>query len=392
VSVRLEAAQDEFILSVADDGPGIPEGTGDTLFQKFYQAPKQGKRPEKGFGIGLYLAKSLANLHGASLSYQCPVSGGTVFTFTLAKGTPENAGLALRPEVEKAMDSDITLPAVTDRKLSELVSEKKVMLIVENDPQMTAYLRHLFKALTVYDAQSAAEGWNKVQEVSPDIILCDILMDESSGIEFCRKLKTGGAHGHVPVILLTGCSSGEVRREGIECGADDYIVKPFESELLVARVNNILKDREVLKKYFFNEITLQSNSLRVSDEFKGFLADCIRVVEENIERDDFDSNAFAKKMGMSRSKLYTRVKSISGLSVNEFVKLIRLRRAAELMIHTDGQVKEISFQVGFSDGKYFREQFTRLFELKPSDYIARYRKNFQANAHLSDQFNKIKPR
>jgi signal transduction histidine kinase/ligand-binding sensor domain-containing protein/AraC-like DNA-binding protein/ActR/RegA family two-component response regulator len=397
ISVKLEEENGRFIISVCDNGPGIPKDIGDKLFSKFYQvADKQSRKAGKGFGIGLYLAKSFADMHQADLSYHCPQTGGTIFTFSL----PE-----LKEVTEKTVESEPQVPAFlktpetnaatygairADNQLSELLTEKKVMLIIDNDKQLTAYLKNLFSYLTVYEAENGSDGWKKMQELSPDLVLCDIVMDESNGIEVCKKIKSSSSHGHIPVILLTGCSAAEMRLKGMECGADDYILKPFESELLTARVNNILKDREVLKKFFFNEITLQGDTLKVPDEFRGFLADCIAVIEENIERDDFDSNAFAKKMGMSRTKLYMKVKAISGLSVNEFVKLIRLRKAAELMINTNCQVKEVYFQVGFSDPKYFREQFTRLFQLKPSEYIKKYRKSFRGNAHLNSQFSRIR--
>lgn len=401
VCVTLKEQDDRFIISVADNGPGIPANTGDKLFQKFYQVPdKQTAASAKGFGIGLYLSKAFADMHEADLSYSCPAAGGTIFSFSLRK-VNGHTQQEFRITTEKIIDSNLPVqaflntPATTiqrkDDHLSDLVGEKRVMLVIDNDRQLTAYIKNLFSYLTVYEAENGAEGWKKVQELVPDIIICDIVMDESNGIEVCKKIKSSSSYGHIPVVLLTGCSAADMRLKGVECGADDYILKPFDSELVIARVNNILKDREVLKKFFFNEITLQTaEPLKVADEFRGFLADCIALVEAHIERDDFDSKVFAKKMGMSRSKLYTKVKSISGLSVNEFVKLIRLRKAAELMIKTDGQVKEIAFQVGFNDPKYFSEQFTRLFQLKPSEYIKKYRDSFQNKTHLNDQFSRIK--
>jgi signal transduction histidine kinase/ligand-binding sensor domain-containing protein/CheY-like chemotaxis protein/AraC-like DNA-binding protein len=401
VCVKLEEQNDRFIIAVSDNGPGVPANIGDKLFDKFYQVPdKQTAGSAKGFGIGLYLSKAFADMHEADLSYSCPPSGGTIFSFGLKK-VNESAHPVFKVPAEKIIDSNLPVQAflndpvtTTNRKddyLSELVGEKKVMLVIDNDRQLTAYIKNLFSYLTVYEAENGIEGWKKVQELVPDIIICDIVMDESNGIEVCKKIKSSSSYGHIPVVLLTGCSAADMRLKGLECGADDYILKPFESELVIARVNNILKDREALKKFFFNEITLQAaEPLKVADEFRGFLADCIALVEAHIERDDFDSKVFAKKMGMSRSKLYTKVKAISGLSVNEFVKLIRLRKAAELMIKTDGQVKEIAFQVGFHDPKYFSEQFTRLFQLKPSEYIKKYRDSFQNKAHLNDQFSRIK--
>ncbi|OQP56909.1 hypothetical protein A3860_10030 [Niastella vici] len=411
VFFKLEEKDDQFIITVNDSGSGIPADIGDKLFRKFYQVTdKQSTKPGKGFGIGLYLAKAFADMHQATLTYHCPETGGTVFTFCLKKTadlslvSPRESP-AFKSITEKMIETELPVysflnnpatttiadaPDTSDDQLSDLVAEKRIMLVIDNDRQLTSYVKTLFAHMTVIEAENGSDGWKKVQELVPDIIICDIVMDESNGIEVCKKIKNSNVYGHIPVILLTGCSANDMRLKGVECGADDYILKPFDSELLIARVNNILKDRDVLKKFFFNEITLQSDTLKVSDEFRGFLTNCISVVEEHIERDDFDSKVFAKMMGMSRSKLYTHVKAISGLSVNEFVKLIRLRKAAELMIHTDGQVKEIAFQVGFSDPKYFSEQFTRLFKMKPSEYIKKYRNSFQNKTNLNDQFSRIR--
>ena len=408
VRITLTEKEDNFIISVADNGPGIPIGTGNKLFEKFYQDKSYGKN-DKGFGIGLFLAKAFTEMHNATLDYFCPESGGTVFTFSMKRGqllnreersvgTPdtdiqqsgESTFLTdhfIDPfQSENLMEEDV----LEDNQLNDLIINKKILLVVDDDQQFRSYIRHLFSEMVVYEASDAAVAWDEVNKIRPDIILCDLLLDGTTGAEFCKRLKSSSSFGHIPLILLTGSSSAEHRLNGTEHGADDYFLKPFDSKLLIARVNNIIKDRQLLKKFFFNEVTLQQEGIKVSDEYSGFLTECIRVVEENIDSDNFDSKIFSKKMGMSRSKLYVKVKSISGLSVNEFVKLIRLRKAAELMIQTDLQVKEICFQVGFNDPKYFREQFVRLFKLKPSDYIKKYRKQFQQTAHLNEQFSKIK--
>jgi signal transduction histidine kinase/response regulator of citrate/malate metabolism len=380
VVVALGQEEGRYLLSVKDTGPGIPPDVSGRVFEKFVHA-----NAPQGFGIGLYLAKALADMHGATLTFDCPQVGGTIFYLSLPR-----QGAVAPLSVQTFLDVPETETAPPASGLEqELVSSRKTLLVIDNDRQVCAYIQHLFPDLVVHITENADDGWQKVQDIGPDIIISDIFMEGTDGIAFTKKLKTSN-WAHTPVILLTGHAAPDIRLQGAESGADEFITKPFEAELLRARVYNMLKDRELLRKFFFNEITLQSNTLKISEEFSGFLAACISVVEEQIDRDDFDSKKFAKLMGMSRSRLYARVKSISGLSVNEFVKLIRLRKAAELMIHTQGQIKEISFQVGFNDIKYFREQFTRLFGLKPSDYIRRYRKNFQDNAHLNDQFSQIK--
>jgi YesN/AraC family two-component response regulator len=191
---------------------------------------------------------------------------------------------------------------------------------------------------------------------------------------------------HIPIILLTSSSSPEIKLKGIECGADDYITKPFESELLVARIKSILKGRNTLKQYFFNEITLQNNSVKIPEEYSAFLSKCIAIIEEHMEEDDFSLTIFTQEICMSRWKLSKKVKSISGLSISEFIRYIRLRKAAELMIQTDLQIKEITFRVGIQDIKYFREQFSKLFGMNPSNFIRKYRETYIKKNNISDGF------
>lgn len=181
---------------------------------------------------------------------------------------------------------------------------------------------------------------------------------------------------------MTASTSSEIKLKGIEVGADDYISKPFEKDILLARVTGILKSRNDLQKYFFNEITLQSNNLKISSEYKDFLHQCIAIVEKHLTDPDFGVGVLATEIGMSPSGLYNRIKSICGQSPNNFIRFIRLRKAAEMLISTDNTVSETAFQVGVNDPKYFREQFFKLFGMNPSAYIKKYRKTFHNNHQI----------
>jgi YesN/AraC family two-component response regulator len=207
-------------------------------------------------------------------------------------------------------------------------------------------------------------------------------MDGLDGLELCAKIKQSESLGHTPVILLTAASSPEIKLKGIEGGADDYITKPFDSQLLLAKVETILKNRSQLQKFFFDNITLQESSVKVPAEYREFLRKCIKVVEENLDEEDFNVQKFAKCMGMSRSSLYDKVKLISGQSLNAFVRSIRLRRAAVLMIKHNMNVNQAAYQVGIVDTRYFREQFSKLFGMVPSEYIKKYRTAFTGDMSL----------
>jgi YesN/AraC family two-component response regulator len=231
---------------------------------------------------------------------------------------------------------------------------------------------------TVYEADDGSTGFELIRKELPDIVISDVMMKQVNGIELVKRIKETSSLAHIPVILLTASSSGDVKLKGIEGGAEDYITKPFDKEFIVARVKNILKGRNRLQEYFFNTVTLKPTAL-ISGEHKEFLEACIAIVEKHMADPDFNIQTFCKEIGMSHPSLYKKIKAISGLTVNVFIRYLRLRKAAELLITTSKTIVEVTYITGFNDVRYFREQFQKLFELKPSDYVKKYRKPFVNN-------------
>jgi DNA-binding response OmpR family regulator/anti-sigma regulatory factor (Ser/Thr protein kinase) len=391
-------------IEIRDSGCGINDAAGQQLFDKFYQA-QNGLSPGGGFGIGLYLVKMFIDSHKGNVSYESQNGAGTVFKISLLKGKEH-----LSPQFifEDVAETSVFLEELTEnydevpkenKKSSPVKSKKndpldlqsKSMLIVEDNAQIRQYLRSIFSAeFEIYEAANGSEGLDMVSQFLPDIIISDVMMDGLSGIELCSKVKEDPALNHIPVILLTASSSTEIKLKGIEGGADDYISKPFEKELLVARVSGILKSKNNLQKYFYNEITLKSNDLKIPPDYKEFLMECIKIVEDNLKDSDFCIKTLADKIGMSHSNLYKRIRSISGQSANEFIRFIRLRKAAEMFLDTDCTVSEAAYKVGINDPKYFREQFSKLFGLNPSEYIKKFRAPF--HAHISRNTVKLRNR
>ena len=184
---------------------------------------------------------------------------------------------------------------------------------------------------------------------------------------------------HITVILLTAATTSDTKLKGIEGGADDYITKPFDSAHLLARVEAILKNRNMLQRYFLDSITLKETTVKVPAEYQDFLRRCIAVIEENIDNEEFTMKKFSQAMGMSHSGLNQKVKAISGQRLNAFIRSIRLRRAAVLMLVENMNVNQAAFQVGITDVRYFREQFVKIFGMTPSEYIKKYRNSFNRN-------------
>jgi DNA-binding response OmpR family regulator len=380
-------------IEIKDSGYGIDQAIGEQLFNKFYQV--QNELPTKGgFGIGLYLVKKFIESHKGNISYQSVNGSGTTFTASLLKGKQHLGSNYIFEDVvenpvflDELIESYEEIPGLirnlnseSGKKTEPLNFESKSMLIVEDNTQIRAYLNQIFAAdFEIIEAADGSEGLDLVYQWLPDIIISDVMMHGLSGIELCSKVKEDPSLNHIPVILLTASSSPEIKLKGIEGGADDYISKPFEKELLMARVAGILKSKNNLQKYFYNEITLKSNDLKIPPDYKEFLEKCIKIVEDNLTDSDFCIKTLTNEMGMSHSNLYKKIRSVSGQSANGFIRFIRLRKAAEMFLNTNCTVSEAAFKVGINDPKYFREQFSKLFELNPSEYMKKFRDPFHAN-------------
>ncbi|WEA00613.1 hybrid sensor histidine kinase/response regulator transcription factor [Mucilaginibacter sp. SJ] len=398
VSLLLVKENDQIMIEVADTGKGIPENTGDRLFDKFYKIQRtEDKQEQSGFGIGLFLAKHFVEIHGGTIGYESVPGKSTVFRVRLLLKNEQLlnhlAGAPVYPknfrnqdEVIRYIEDEPVAAAkvnsntcLVDQLLDSSSKQKASILLIDDDKEMSAYISRVLRdQYHIFEVQNAEDGLSFVTDREPDLVISDVNLKGMSGVELCTRIKESAALSHLPVILITGSSSPEIKLQGIKCGADDYITKPFEVDILVARIRSILKGRNNLKKYFFNEITLKNNSLKIPEEYSSFLTKCIRVVEEHIDDEDFDAKLFAREMSMSQSNLFRKVKSISGLSISEFVRYIRLRKAAELMITSDIQIKEVPYRVGFQQVRYFREQFHKVFGMNPSDFISRHRTTFQS--------------
>lgn len=393
-SVILLISHDEknIKIMVKDSGKGIPLSVGNKLFESFYQVNETGKAAQSGFGIGLYVSRKLAAAHNGDITYESREGEGTEFCLSLPKESAhfhvenireeydhEKQSSMLQELIEEPLpaaeaENDKAVEANKSGIIDKLTSGLPAMLIVDDNAEMRSYIKQIFDgAFTIYETENGADGYDLVMRETPDIVISDIKMKKMDGIELCSKIKNNPSIAHIPVILLTASSSDEIKLKGLEGGAEDYITKPFDKDIIIARVQNILKGRNRLQQYFFNAVTLQP-ATHMAGEQKEFIERCIEIVEEHIDNPDFTVNMFCKAIGMSHPALYKKVKAVSGLTVNVFVRYIRLRKAAELLITTNKTITEIAYITGFNDVRYFREQFYELFKIKPSEYIKSYRK------------------
>lgn len=388
VSMELTVNNDIVQVAVTDNGQGISEADKEKLFRKFYQGT--GQPAKTGFGIGLFVANSFARLHKGEIACTS-TNGQTVFTLQLPK-------TAIHPEA--AIISQESTPSVLLEELAgryteeqddtgieeNFISDLPSMLIVDDNQEIREYIAGLFEAdFTLHQAEGGEQALAMARKLMPDIIISDVVMKEGNGTELCMAIKQDAATQHIPVILLTASTAADTKLKGIELGADDYITKPFDKDILIARVNNLLQKYSAMRQYFFNEITLQKNDLKISEENKVFLDKCIAIVEENIDKEEFTIKQLATEIGMSHSTLYKKIKDVSGQSARSFVRFIRLRSAAVALVNSSCNINEAAFQAGIKDVKYFRREFHKLFGMNPSDYIKKYRKPFQKNYSLDEE-------
>ena len=382
VAVEIEEHEHHIEIVVSDTGCGVPEHIGDNLFERFYR-DHLGNQHASGFGIGLFLVKKFADAHRGTITYVSGLGIGSQFKLLLLKGKAHFQGQLLFEDlgehslfldelvadsIEAMPMSDISAPHTVNQTMPRS-DRKRTMLVVDDNLQIRDYIANIFnKDFAVYTLENGYQALEFVKKHEPDMVISDVVMEGLSGIDLCASIKQDTALSHIPVILLTASTSKDVHLKGIEGGADDYITKPFDTKLLVARVANILHSRNQLQAYFYNEITLQNNPHNVSKEYSDFLQRCIDIVENQLDNPRFTVKTLADNIGMSHSTMYKRIKSISGKSANEFIRFIRLRKVAKMLAESDCTINEAAFAAGFNDIKYFREQFNKLFGMKPSEY------------------------
>ncbi|OQP57333.1 two-component regulator propeller domain-containing protein [Niastella populi] len=387
------------ILDIRDTGCGIEAADSQRIFEKFQQAG-HGKR-QSGFGIGLFLVKQYIENHNGTVTCTSALNQGTTFSITLYKGYSHLPAhydfvsgkvneehnllkeLAVEADQQPEEENEPAPVKQEGKRAEEVVTQKKSILLIDDNRDITQYLQQMFENnYLVYAADNGDDGYKLALRHTPDLVISDINMQGMDGLELCSKLKQSDILGHIPVILLTASAATDMKLKGIEGGADDYITKPFDKTLLQAKVETILRNRNLLQRFFFDSITLKETSTKVPAEYQEFLRKCISVIEQNIDTEDFTIKKFSQAMGMSHPALYNKVKSISGQSLNAFIRSIRLRRAAVLMLTENMNIRQAAFQVGINDVRYFREQFVKVFHMTPSEYIKKYRGAFNRDHNV----------
>jgi DNA-binding response OmpR family regulator len=256
---------------------------------------------------------------------------------------------------------------------SLLDTEKPLLLIVEDNSDVRNYIiGHLDEDYRIEEAIDGEDGYNKSIEQIPDLIVSDVMMPKMDGFELCEKVKTDERTSHIPVILLTAKATSKDKIEGYETGADDYIMKPFDAQELKARIKNLIEQRKKLRERFRQEIGLEPQQIAITSADAKFLKRVLDKIDQNIES-EFGVTELSNEVGMSRSQLHRKLRALTDHSPLEFIRTIKLKRAAALLEHHAGNVSEIAYQVGFNNPAYFAECFRKTFGISPKEYASQFK-------------------
>jgi signal transduction histidine kinase/ligand-binding sensor domain-containing protein/DNA-binding response OmpR family regulator len=367
-------------IRVKDSGIGIPQDKKEKIFERFFQNSTVASILNQGSGIGLSITKEFVKMQGGTIEVESEVGKGTTFLiqlpFSPMEVSKENGRLQkehLEPEIV-AEEKEWVAEARTEvgvKKRPEMPS----VLLVEDNEDFRFYLKdNLRLQYRVFEAANGKEGWQKALAEHPQLIVSDISMPYMDGIELCRKIKLDKRTSHIPVILLTALSGEEDQIRGLETGANDYVTKPFNFEVLNAKIKNLLVLNQSFKDTYTKQIKVSSAEVQVESADEKLMQNIMLYIEENLTDTQLSVENLSRHVGMSRSSLYSKLVELSGQTPVEFIRSVKLDKAAALLEKSDMTIAQIAYSVGFSTPNYFSRSFKEKFNMLPSEYISKMRK------------------
>lgn len=372
--VRLGENPDYIEIVVCDNGIGIEAHEIKNIFEPFYQSKATIDHKIEGNGIGLALVKELVELHGGTVSVNSQIGKGAQFTIRIAvnKDLLPFAKVLLDDGQEFAAFCGLQSPFENDLQgeVEAKFSRKKTkVLVVEDNDDMRNYIsKSLMRNFQIIEAANGKEGFDRALEVSPALIITDIMMPIMNGYALTRQIKNDQRTSHIPVIILTAKASEESKIEGLKIAADDYLVKPFNIEELLLRVRNAITNRQRLRDKFQKCITVNPSEITATSLDEQFLTKALQIIENHITESEFSVDDFCNEIGISKTHVYRKLKALTDQSFTEFMRSIRLKRAASLLLKRSGNLTEIAYQTGFSNLSYFSRSFKEQYGVSPSEY------------------------
>lgn len=396
LSVTTNHRFDTIYIEVKDTGAGMSSHQLKHLYEHFYDGDYR-KHHTTGNGLGLAITRDLVSLHNGKIDCESKEGMGTAFLISLpiykeaykkeqrdevnpiSVATPETTIL------DHVSATPKQLPANTDEQASE---DAYKILVVDDNTELLFVLRHLLSAsYHVRVALNGREALEQVSEHSFDLVISDVMMPEIDGYELTRRLKADSDTCHLPIILLTACTQNENKEQALMVGADDYVVKPFRLQDLKLRINNLIENRKRIQRDFANRSLEEAVTIAHSTDSPDnlFLSKAIECIHLHLTDSDYDRDAFATDMGMSQSSLYNKLRSITGMSVSDFIRDIRMKEAKRIIMETPGiRVNELAYNVGYKDPKYFATTFKKHYGMRPTEFIDKINMPNHVSAPLSN--------
>ncbi len=374
ITLHITATEDACILTLKDTGYGMDKESKKKIFDRFYQINSTNTINIIGSGIGLSFAKKIIDLHHGTISVKSKLNKGTEFRVELPlgsefyKSTDFQVDEINTDKIETYKNLSLVGSVVNDLKVS---SKENTILLVDDNEEIRKYLKQLLSdEYNILEAGDGEEGTEVASSEIPDLILCDIMMPKKDGLAVCKELKEQVTTSHIPILLLTARTSNIYEIKGLETGADDFITKPFDPKIIKARISSALQNRTKLREHFLNKIRFEPTSVASAskDPETVFIDEAVMLVEENLLNENFGIESMMEKLFMSQSTLYRKIKSLTGLSLTGFIRSIRLKKAAELILSENVKLSAVATSVGFNDYKYFGDSFKKQFGCLPSEY------------------------
>jgi len=359
ITLSCKSENGYIFIVVTDDGDGIDPDDQKRIFLPFYQADKNS---QPGSGIGLSLVKMLVDAHKGMVEVDCEPDSHTSFKVMI-------------PEIQPTVPEETPAPTGSDMSAIESVDEtlKPSLLIIDDDPDMRNLLVDGMKeSYNLIEATNGKEGLEKLQSNDISLIISDIMMPEIDGLEFTRLVKENIEYSHIPLILLTARTDNDTKLESIQTGADAYIEKPFSMNMLYALINNLLKSRQSLRRKFSEMPFAPLSSVTENNADKILLENLHNLISTNLTNPNFNVGVLAEQLGISRSGLFRKIKTLAGMSPNELIQLMRLKKGAEMILQGDYRVNEIYYRVGFNNISYFTKCFRLQFGMSPKDFAKKH--------------------
>lgn len=353
---RKTKKEKEYIeILISDTGEGVSSDEQNLIFERFFQSKTKSIELTEGTGIGLNLCKEFVELHSGEISIQSKTGSGSTFIVLLPIVEFKNLTFE-SPKFEEETENGSTY-------------EKARILIVEDNMEMRNYLRkNLEDSYDIIEAANGKEGLESVQKTIPDIIISDLMMPVMDGLEMCNKVKTNMASSHIPFIILTAKINEESAYEGYSYGADDYITKPFSLKLLRVRIAKLIEKQQKLQQHFKLSILTEPQNVVSESSDDKFIRLIVKTIDENMENFDLNIELLCKALNITHQQVYRKIKALTGQTVSEFIRTVRMKKASQLLCNSDLNISEIMYSVGFSNRSYFSKCFSEQYNLSPKEY------------------------